>query len=115
VEPLGPSRLVPVKPSCDLRPLLPIHGDQREALGSRLFLYIEQWLAVDRRQEGGEEPRRFEVPQDGDRRVSDGEVFPDPEDGDRARPPRTGSIFQGPASSASAAVRLSSRSRRQAR
>jgi hypothetical protein len=38
VEPLGPARLVPVEPPGDLGSLLSVHGHQREALGSRLFL-----------------------------------------------------------------------------
>jgi hypothetical protein len=95
VEPLGPARLVTVEPAGDLGSLLAIHGDQREALGHSLFLDMEEGLAVDRRQEHGEEPCRFEVPQDGDRRIAGGHVFPDPQDGDRARPPRNGLDLPG--------------------
>src|SRR5882724_7678903 len=95
MEPLGPARLVPIEPAGDLGSLLAIHRDQRVALRSRPFLYLEERLAVDHRQEHGEEPRRFEMPEDGDRRIADGEVLPQPEEGDRARPPRNGLDLPG--------------------
>jgi hypothetical protein len=46
VEPLGPPRLIPVEPPGHLRPLLAIHRDEREALGRRFFLQVEERLAV---------------------------------------------------------------------
>src|SRR5882724_1659222 len=95
MEPLGPARLVPIEPAGDLGSLLAIHRDQRVALRSRPFLYMEERLAVDHRQEHGEEPRRFEMPEDGDRRIADDEVLPQPKDGHRTRPSRNGLDLPG--------------------
>ena len=88
MERLRPPRLVAVEPPAHLRALLAIHGDEREALGRPLFLDMEERLAVDGRQEHGEELCRFEMPKDADRRIANGKILPDPEDGDRPRPSR---------------------------
>ena len=36
------------------------------------------------------------MPKDADRRIADGKILPDPEDGDRARPARNGLDLPGP-------------------
>jgi hypothetical protein len=70
VEPLGPPRLTAVEPTGDLRSLLAIDRDQGIALRSRPFLDMEERLAVDHREENGEETRRLQVPENGDRRIA---------------------------------------------
>src|SRR5882724_10762309 len=85
MEPLGPPRLIAVEPAGDLGTLLAIHRDQGVAVRSRRFLYMEQRLAVEHREEHGEEPRRLQVPEDGDGRIADRQILPKPKDGDRPR------------------------------
>ena len=77
MEPLGPPRLPAIEPAGDLRTLVAIDRDQRIALGHRLFLDVEQRLAVDHGKKDGDRPRfarsRLDLPGTGKLRLGGGQ------------------------------------------